>query len=164
MVESEPKRKKSKVAEEAAESEKIEARLIHVKHKIVAEINSLLAFTEAKAEVKLHDVRVTFCASKNLLDVSVLCVLCKKQIKLITTKYTATIANFKGHFSRVHLEKDEKQEPGAKLRVKGTNQPLLSKFYKPLDPLQQEVQEAEASSEGGTKSSDENEPTEEGKI
>lgn len=152
-IQDEPSQKKAKV-EDTEDAEAILARISRVQKKVVSEVNALLELVEDLTQkIEPSNVKVEHLPATGFLAASVHCFLCKKDIKLITTKYTASITNFKGHFSRVHLKKGE----GSDMKLKDANQPLLSTFYKPISnksPGQaQEVEIVESIQEASDSSS-----------
>lgn len=85
-----PPRKKNKAEDDVKRAEQI----IHVKKRMVSEINGLLELTETTKKVDPGDVKVSHSSASDRLVVSVVCILCKQEVKLGATKYTATLQNF----------------------------------------------------------------------
>lgn len=125
----EPRKKKAKLGQEQDKA----SRLARVIAKVIQDANAVLAMTDFKGRVDASHVKASYLEASENLSVSVKCLLCNpvKDCKLLATKYTATITNFKGHISRQHLQKDQElKEPGG-AKVKMSNQSSIESFYKP---------------------------------
>lgn len=94
-------------------------RLNRITLKIVDDSNAWLASTDFKHEVDRSHVSVSFGESGKA-SFKILCQICepKKHISLMSTKYSASIANFSRHVSNFHKKKSstpqvkvEPQEP-----------------------------------------------------
>lgn len=111
-------------------SSKIETRLEKVRQKIVVDSNELLSLTDFVDRVDEKHVEVNYISETDNLQANVQCLACyptTRKIKLVTTKYTAIISNFKNHFSRLHLIKVEEGHEGL-LKTKKSQRTMPSFF------------------------------------
>lgn len=82
-------------------------RLERIAKKIIEDSNEILALTDFEKRVDRSLVTVTYDEKTEKISAKVQCVICrqKKMISLVSTKYSATISNFKRHISTSHLKK-----------------------------------------------------------
>lgn len=113
-------------------SEVIASRLKHISKKVVQDTNATMALSEFEGRIDTSHVKVSSGGPGESLKVSVLCLLCKKDLALSSTPTSTEIGNFKRHFLRVHIEPESKEgsESAGKLKMKKKSVGLLTNYFK----------------------------------
>lgn len=111
-------------------------RFERISKKVVTDTNAVLELSYFEGRVDKSHVQVSTGPS-GCLKVSVMCLLCRKEVSLSSTPYSTEIGNFKRHFMNVHVEATSESE--GKRKIKDRSQGLVTNYFKSVGTNGQQV-------------------------